>query len=355
MQHRTLNGILDGTQKNIDFTNLIKIASFLQIPKMQVTELYLNALENNYPTYTISSDKIKFIKENFDLAVFKKAGFIDSITDFRHIEERLLSRLGLKSIFEYKRLGNDVAFSSGLFKPKNEITRSFWIGAARTIFEELANPYEYNKQALIEYFPQLRWHSTNVERGLVEVVKSLFKLGITVIYQPSLHTLQLRGATFSVNEKPCIVLTNYVGFYATLWFSLIHELYHVLFDWDDIRVNSYHLTDDDNDQLTVREREDLADNFARQYLFSKEKTEEVKRYLNDSVYIREVALNNHVHPSIIYVFNAFDVGSKDRMAWARARSHSPEAVDAVKAFDIPWSEDRPVEKVINKLKTEIYN
>ncbi|QJB29934.1 hypothetical protein HF329_00860 [Chitinophaga oryzae] len=355
MQHRALNGILDGTQKNIDFTNLIKIASFLQIPKMQVVELYLNSLESNYPTNTLSSEKIAFIKENFDLAVFKKAGFIDSITDFVQIEQKLLSRLGLKSIFEYRKPRYDVAFSSGLFKPKNELTRSFWINASKTVLEELTSPYEYSRQALIEYFPQIRWHSTNVERGLVEVIRSLYRLGITVVYQPPLHTLQLRGATFSVNDKPCIVLTNYVGFYPTLWFALIHELYHVLFDWEDIKVSNYHLTDDEDEQLTVRERENLADNFARQYLFSKEKTEEIKRHLNDSTYIRDVALNNHVHPSFIYVFYAFDVGNKDRMAWARARNQSPDVNEAIKAIDIPWSEGRPVEKVLYKLKTEIYN
>lgn len=355
IQHRTLHGILEGTQKTVDFINLIKIAHFLQISKEEVIKLYLDSLERNFPTATVSPEKIKFIKENFDLAVLKKAGLIDSITDFNHIEQRIVSRLGLKSIFEYRKPPIDVAFSSGLFKPKNELTRSFWIQSAITVFEEISNPYEYNRQALISFFPQIRWHSLNVERGLLEIIKGLYKLGITVIYQPPLQTLQLRGATFSINDKPCIVLTNYVGFYPTLWFALIHELYHVLFDWEEIKANRYHLTDDGNEQLTVLEREKMADNFAREYLLSKDKLDSIKPYLNDTTYISEFATNSHVHPSIVYVFYAFDAGKKDRIAWARARKYSPDVTISTKQIDIPWTENRPVEEIFLKRKTEIYN
>lgn len=355
IQHRTLNGILDGSQKVVDYTNFIKLANFLQIPKEEVIKLYADELEANYPTTTISPDKIKFIKNNFDLAVLKKAGFINSITDFTEIENRIVSRLGLRSIFEYRKPSVDVAFSSGLYKPKNELTRAFWIQAAMTCFEEINNPHEYDRQQLVDYFPQIRWHCINVEKGLLEIIKGLYKIGITVIYQPPLQTLQLRGATFSINDKPCIVLTNYVGFYSTLWFALIHELYHVIFDWDEIKDNKYHLTDDANEQLSVKEREKMADDFAREYLFSKEKTATVRPYLNDDAYVKNFAINNHIHHSMVYVFNAFDTGKHNRMAWAKARKQSPDVNDTTKLIDLPWSEHTPIETILLKRKFEIYN
>jgi len=354
MQYRSLNGILDGTQKIVDFTNFSKLAGFLQISKEKVIELYGLELERNFPTPAVSADKIRFIKENFDLAVLKRAGLINSLTDFKHIEQRIMARLGLRSIFEYQKPRVDVAFSSGIFKPQNQPTRSFWINAAKAVFEEIANPYVYDKQALVEYFPQIRWHSTNVERGLTEVIRNLYKLGVTVIYQPPLQTLRLRGAIFSVNDKPCIVLTNYVGFYATMWFALIHELYHLLFDWEDIKANSYHLTDDDDQQLAVRERENLADDFARKYLFSKEKTASTKRFIGDANFIRDIAMENHIHPSMIYVFLAFDSGD-NKMAWARARRFSPTVAEFVAPIDIPWSDPRMVEEIFNHKKVEVYN
>lgn len=352
--YRTLNGILDGTQKILDVTNLIKLADFIQIPKEDLFSLYMDAVEKKFPIPKSSSEKIKFIKENFDLTVLKKAKLIDSVTDFEHIENRINARLGYKSIFEYKKPNIDVAFSSGLFKPKNILTRLFWIRTAICTLEEIDSPYSYNRQALIEFFPRIRWHSLNETMGLTEVIKALYKVGITVIYQPPLQGLQLRGATFNVNDKPCIVLTNYQGFYSTLWFCLIHELYHVIFDWDDIKNDCYHLTDDDNRELTVREREKQADEFARKYLFPDEKMGEVKHRLNDINFIKEYAAQNHVHHSIVYAFNAF-INNNDRKAWARVKRYSPNISEAIKNIDYSWINESRIETVVSQKKAIVYN
>jgi HTH-type transcriptional regulator/antitoxin HigA len=353
VQSRTMKGILAGSQKVVDITNLAKLANFLQLPKEQVVKLYLEAIEENFPTNNISSEKINFIKENFDLAVLKKAGVIDSISDFEHIEKRINNRLGLKSILEYKKPNIDVAFSSGLFKSENNLTRSFWIKAAMACFKEIGNEHNYDREELIKIFPGIRWHTMNEEHGLVEIIKALYKIGITVIFQPSLQNLKLRGATFSINNKPCIVLTNYVGFYTTLWFALIHELYHVLFDWEEIKANKYHLTDDSNEQLSVREREAEADNFAREYLFPKAKLESIRPYIHDTNYVKRFASNNHIHPSMIYVFNAFDMNNS-KTAWGMARKFSPDVNLSIKAIDLPWHEEGTVEEMLQKIKPRTY-
>ena len=216
--YRTLKGVLEGTQKVVDVTNLIKLADFLQLPKEEVFRRYTDSLQKRSTVTRISPEKIQFIKANFDPTALKKAGLIDSVSDYAHIEERINKRLGFKSIFEYQKPSIDVAFSSGLFKPKNLLTRLFWIRAAICSLDELDNPYEYRRNALLKFIPEIRWHTINVERGLLQVIRVLYKIGITVIFQPPLQGLQLRGATFNVNDKPCIVLTNYRGFYSTLWF-----------------------------------------------------------------------------------------------------------------------------------------
>ena len=122
------------------------------------------------------------------------------------------------------------------------------------------------------------------------------------------------------------MLTDYKGFYPTLWHCLIHELYHVLFDWDEINKDaySYHISDDSEELLTIDERETQADDFARKYLFSKEKMEEVRPFIYNQRYINEVAKDNNVHPSIIHNYFAFDNNKNDRMVWARARRYMPD-------------------------------
>lgn len=354
MESRALNGILDGSKKMVDFTNLIKIANFMQVPLTRVVELFAAALETNFSTGPVTVEKIQFIKDNFDLAALRKAGFIDTISDFRHIEQRLVLRLGLKSIFDYQKPDNHVAFSAGILQPKNDLSRSVWIRAAMNLFTELENPYDFNRQGLIEFIPLIRWHSTNVEQGLVDVVKSLYRLGVTVIYQPSIPSLQLRGATMAVYNKPCIVLTDLIGFYGTLWYALCHEIFHVLFDWADIEANTYHTTEDGDDiPLTVKERDRKADDFARSFLFSKDKAAGIDRYLYDTHYIAELAEDNQVHPSIIYLFLAFD-NKSGKKYWARAREMSPPVEAAVSRLTVPWDEELSWER-IEVLKKDIYN
>ncbi|RYX83066.1 ImmA/IrrE family metallo-endopeptidase [bacterium] len=281
MSYSTLKGLLAGTQKLVDITNLIKMASFLQLPKERVILLYINSLEKNLIIDTTESKKIKFIKDNFDLVVLKKAGFIESVTDFLHVEKTIVEAFDLKSIFDYKKPLGDVAFSAGVIKPKNDLARSVWIKRAIDSFTLIDNPYDYDKNSLLGFFSEIRWHSTNVELGLISVIKTLFKYGVTVLYQPPFSSLHLRGATINVNNKPCIVLTDYKGFYPTLWFALLHELHHVIFDWDDIKYNRYHITDDDEELMSIREREDAANNFAREYLLPGEKLKKIKPHLNN--------------------------------------------------------------------------
>jgi len=353
--YRTLNGILNGTQKMVDYTNLVKLAHFLQLSKEQVVQLYLEELEKNFPSDLSSTpEKVEFICENFDLVSLKKAGFIKSISDYKDIEHRLTSFFGLKSILDYQKPPVDAAYSAGVLKPKNDLGRSVWIKTANDVFEELNNPYPFERKNLVDYFPQIRWHSTNVDKGLTNVINQLFKLGVTVIYQPSLPSLHLRGATFAVNEKPCIVITDYRGFYPTLWFALVHELFHAIFDWDEIKDNLYHLSDENTEKLSVIEKENEADSFAREYLFSKKKMESVRSFINDEEYIKEFAKNNHVHPSFIYVFNAYDLGS-DKSAWARAKKKNPSIERLLNQMENRWNDPKPIREFVATIKYKFYN
>jgi hypothetical protein len=353
--HRTLDGILDGTQKRPNFINIQKIGVFLNISTDKVFEAHQSMLDKNSEEDDTALNKKRFIRENFDLPSLKKAGFINNIMNFEEIEKRIVSFFGFTSIFDYKKRSFDSAFSAGAFMPKNSATRDFWLTSAKNIATKIDNPYYFDRQALITYFPQIRWQSTNVELGLVYVVKELFKLGVTVIYQAPLASLHLRGATFSVNEKPCIVLTDYKGFYPTLWQCLIHELYHVLFDWEEIKTNSYHLSEDGEALLTVDEKEMEANDFARKYLFSQEKMAQIQPYMRMEKYIDEIAKSNNIHPSIIHAYYAFDNNKTDRLAWMRAKRYMPEIKKAIYHFGSSWSEAKPIDEVVKKIKIEIYN
>ncbi len=355
IQHRTLHGILDGTQKKVDFTALLNLSNFLKLSKEEVFSLYIDELKRNY-TYepTINPEKITFIKQYFDLIALKKDGVIDDINDFEEIETKLCSVLGISTIFEYSPPKKEAAFSSGKTNPKNELTRDLWIQRAKRTFDEINNPNDYQRNELIQFFPDIRWHSTNVEKGLDYVIKSLYKIGITVIYQPSLSSLHLRGATLSVNKKPCIVITDYVGFYATLWFALIHELFHVIFDWEEIQSKRYHISDDDSEDLGILEKENEANQFAREYLFAKKKSKEIKARIYEPDFITNYAKIHNVHPSLIYTFNAYD-SSKNKNFWALARKKNPNLKSLLTVFKYNWNKPKPVIDLVKTLRLKYYN
>jgi HTH-type transcriptional regulator / antitoxin HigA len=123
----------------------------------------------------------------------------------------------------------------------------------------------------------------------------------------------------------------------------------------EIKDNSYHVSEDSEEVLTIDEKEDEANAFARDYLFSKEKLDNIGLYMNDKEYVKEIAEENNVHSSVIYVFHAFEYGHSDRKAWARARRLSPDIKKAVHRLENDWHDPMPIDDFSKKLKLEIYN
>jgi HTH-type transcriptional regulator / antitoxin HigA len=326
IESRALNALLTGGSSRVDLLSLLKLASFLDVSQTEAVNLYLNSLAVMNEEKINDLEKRKFILKNFNVTELKKEGIINSTADFDRIENDLVNIFNYNSIFDYRREVLNPAYSSSKLHSENQMC-DYWIEYSRQIFRKIHNTCVYDRKALIEYFPTIRWHSMNVKQGIWEVIRGLYRIGITIIYLPKFKSLHIRGATFAVNKKPCIVLTDYRGFYPTLWFALLHELHHVLFEWDDILVNSHHISDK-ADLYTKTEIEDVADKFAKDYLFSDEKMKEILPHINNQIYIRQYAKQNHVHESIPYAFLAFEKNN-----WALAQKFMPdisECLDVVK-------------------------
>jgi HTH-type transcriptional regulator/antitoxin HigA len=71
--HKPLLGLLDGTQKKVDYMVLNKVSTFLGLAVEEVIEIHLRQLESNFDLLNTTTNKKKFIKENFDLIDLRKA------------------------------------------------------------------------------------------------------------------------------------------------------------------------------------------------------------------------------------------------------------------------------------------
>ena len=305
IETKSFDAFMLGGSTKIDYLTVLKLSTLFEIaPSVFIDKFLVKVSEEN--NNELQKTKVRhFIAKNFDLDGLRKIGFIETVNDFDHIEKRILDFFGFETIFQYKRNVDVPVYSSGKITSNVESQR-FWINMAYATFERIPNPNEYDRQGLVNIFPSLRAYSLNEEHGLTQVVKLLFKIGVTVTFIPKLYSdLHIRAATFCINDNPCIALTNYRDYYPTIWFALFHELYHVLYDWDEI------LTSESQSHVsagmsTGNINEDAANEFAKRYLFDDDKMREVEPYLNDPYYVRKFARSYNVHESIVYALHAYE-------------------------------------------------
>jgi len=304
MTFRTINAILDGNFKYLDPINLLKVANFLNVSSDEILKECVSYMPTNTQIQLEDSKKRTFILDNFNLHALKKDGIISSIKDFGHIEKCLLRAFGLEDIYDYGELDK----SHGLFSSikatlKDARPKKNFKNKSIKICNYVVNNNPYNEDNLKAFFPRIRAYSLDVETGLLKLIRELYKLGINVVVQPSLSFSGARGLTIVSKGKPSIILTDIGKKYSTLWFTLIHELYHVFFDWEDILAGRLHVTDDDE---FINDKELKANEFAREYMFPHKRMEEICPKINDPIAVKDFAIESNVHYSIIYDNYCYD-------------------------------------------------
>lgn len=300
--YRTLKRISEGDIQSLDYFTIVKISQLFNIDVTELTNIYVGSLSAEHIGEIERARKAYYILNTFDLKGLKDQGFIESTTDLDSVERRIVSFFHLNTIFDYSYEVGQVMFSK--LQKSNDKMRDFWVRSSIFQFEKINNPNEYDRESLMTLVQNIRPYTRYEEKGLITVIKALYNAGVTVIVQPSVVKAKVRGATFVVNGKPCIAITDFNDNYATLWFALMHEIFHVLFDFNHLRSLKYHVTEDGaDDNLLMKEAD--ADWFAREILFPQEYMNYIKHLINAPLAVSQYAHDKRVHPSIIYSFFCF--------------------------------------------------
>ena len=299
---KTLNPILNGTAKQVNFINIVKLAHFLGLSFNDVVKVYVPEMSKEQISEIQRAREAGYIVENFDVAGLTKEKFFEKGISAQSMAERLNKFFGIESIYAFS--DNDItpAFSRTK-RSSGDLMRRFWVQSAYTQFIGIANPNQYDRGRLLDLIPKIRPYTRDVRNGLLKVLKALYAVGVTVIFQPSLGRVQVRGATMVVNGKPCIVLSDLQKYYPTLWFTLLHELHHVLFDLEDIRKQTYHISDNGADMFLMNEEK--ADDFASKFLLNESRLKFASGYIRSNLHIQKLAKNWSIHSSIIYAFYCY--------------------------------------------------
>lgn len=339
--------ILNGTAKQPNLIHIVKIAEFLGVEVNNFINVVLKNQSSENISAIDSARKATFIVKNFDVKALTKLGFFNSKFSTEELVNKVLDYFGYTTINEFEKQLDEPLYSR-VKKNHSDKMKDFWIKSAYQTFKIINNPNEYNRERLKDLIIKVKPYSQDVNNGLLTVCRALYNIGVTVIFQNYLTTTQVRGATFIINEKPCIVITDFNKNYPTLWFTLLHELNHVLFDFDTIEKSSYHLSDD-NDLFLI---EDQANTFARNFFMAEEKFQYIKKYINNPYLVSKFANEIEVHPSIVYsFFTWYQKELYGKNYHAAFKQFFPDYSNAVEKLNpITWNESS-IKEISERIKT----
>ncbi|MCY4779269.1 ImmA/IrrE family metallo-endopeptidase [Sphingobacterium sp. UT-1RO-CII-1] len=338
--------IINGTAKQPNLIHVVKIAEFLEINVDDFIQMVLKNQNIENITSIDRARKVRFLMKNFDVKALTKLGFFDNTDDIDELVERILHYFGYDSIRHFEEELVTPLYSRTKRKFSDKM-KDFWVRSAYQTFRLIDNENEYDRERLKDVLVNMKPYSQDVRNGLYTVCRALYNVGVTVIFQNYLTTTHVRGATFIINNKPCIVLTDNQKKYPTIWFTLLHELHHVLFDYDAIKTNSYHLSDDE-DLFLIEEK---ANSFARDYFMPRTSFDYIKTYIKNDYMVEQFAKENEIHKSLVYSFYTwYQQELYNKNYYAAFKEHYPDYKPAIaKLNPITWDEDT-VREASEKIK-----
>lgn len=332
----SLDRIRNGEAKKIDVLTILKLNQFLGLGIDELLQVFVAGMTAKDVQELERTRAANFIVTHFDLDRLKQIGLIDSVSDLDAIRFRLEQFFGLDHVANYDR---DIAYSlfSRVRRPFSDRMLELWVRSAYRQFERIGNPYEYDRETLNELVPQIRQYTRYEQKGLLTVARALYRVGVTVIVQTYLPKTSIRGGTFILDGKPCIALTNLGNRLPTIWFTLLHEIAHILFHWDTLLKQKYHVSG--SDDLFLVEEE--ANYFARELLFQEARLDYIKTFIDAPGIVHNYAEQCNVHPSLIYAFYAWDEHKKgNKGPWIEFGPQMPPADLAVAALKShPWDKE----------------
>ena len=346
IERKSLDAILDKTSKQTDVSKLIKLGEFLEIDIDDLLIMHYNERSKEEIKELQDSMDITFINKYFDLKSLYTLGFVKKNDDIENLKNRICKFFGFSSIYEYDLELNEVLYSRTK-KSFNDKMKDFWIKSSYKYFESIDNPNPYERAELIGLIPKIKPYTKNIEKGLFIVFQALYNVGVTIIFQPSLPKTQIRGATFLIDGKPCIVITDLNKNYSTIWFALIHELHHVLFDLETIELTKYHLSGEPDLFLI---QEDKANEFASEYLLSSEKMRYIERLIHNKLMVEKFASECQIHPSIIYGQFQCRQAAIGNDYWGAFKDQFPKISDVTKNLNLANWENESIKETATKIK-----
>ena len=297
----TISLLIDG---KTDITS--KIASKLSAMTGTSAELWLG-LQIEYDKKIqkiIQEQALEEQRETERGLIYKYFEEVAGLPRTRLWRERIINLCGYLNVSDLRILGQQsivANFRKGTrtFNTQNMVNAQAWVQTAINIAR--ANPIGATQLDILEAnLPEIREMTLKTRTDFLPVIRRIFKeSGVSFVLLPYLKNSCINGAVKWLNSEHVLLALNDRRCYAdTFWFSLFHEIRHIL----QKKVQSVFLSyEHNNDMLSIDEAlEKDADKFARDYLIPPKEYaifEKNNSFLETD--IRKFAKDICIHPGVL--------------------------------------------------------
>lgn len=188
--------------------------------------------------------------------------------------------------------------SSSFNSDRNIINSRAWIQTAINISKDIETK-PYNAAKLKGYLPELRGMTVKKPKEFLPRMHEIFaECGIAFVLLPHLKNSGVNGAVKWVTDDRVVLAINNRGVYADkFWFSLFHEIRHVL----QQKIKKVFISSTLEEMMDINNKLEIdADKFAKNYLISPEDYRRFapSRYTSDDEIV-EFAKTIGIHPGIV--------------------------------------------------------
>ena len=174
--------------------------------------------------------------EEFPLAYLRKYGFVTvPARDHAGTVRQLLSILGVANFGAFSAMWTrgSVAYRRSAAGRKDAPALAVWLGLAERHHDGLRDVPAFDRPGLEDLIPDLRRLTSGDPMAAIdEAVARLREVGVVLCFIPAVPGLGIHGATRWLNGNPVIQLSLLWKSDDQLWFTLFHELGHVLLHGD---------------------------------------------------------------------------------------------------------------------------
>ena len=267
-------------------------------------DFWLN-LEREYQSELHKIKQLEYLKhlttwlKSFPISIMKKWNILPDTKDKTVLAESLLKFFRVASPNEWASIYKDtsLAFKIALKHTAEPEAISVWLRLGEVQAKNVS-VNNFNKKRLRASLPEIKNICYQAPEDWLQKLQKIFaEGGVALVYTPSISKAPIYGATRWVknNTVPLIQVTDRHKDYNSFWFTLYHELGHILYHGKkDIFIEGLEYIEQDN------KKEKEADNFAARMLMAEKEKEELFKYPNYSVRIISLLSEKFmIHESIL--------------------------------------------------------